>query len=286
MPEYNIKHHSKAVTDINVKFKGTGEKQWLLLQSDEHFDSVKCDRTMYQAHLEEAVNRDALIVSNGDLFDAMQGRWDPRGTYEGLRPEFKVNNYLQKVEEEAAEFLAPYAKHIVMLGHGNHETSVIKRHNHDLTHGLTSLLNRECGTHIKKGGFDGWFRIFFSCGERRGRINIYRHHGWGGNAVVTKGTLQPSRLAPVMPDAHIVITGHDHNEWTFPITRHRVTQQGRCYTDEQLHVRVPGYKKPDPVGDSGWAKEKGFAPNPTGAVWVWFKMLRSGEIQYDTERAK
>jgi len=65
------------VTDDNtlvVTFEAIGAnwEQWILVTSDRHWDSVHSDRTMQKRHLDEAVERNALIIDLGDLFDAMQ----------------------------------------------------------------------------------------------------------------------------------------------------------------------------------------------------------------------
>ena len=59
-----------AVSTITVDGIKAGWEQWILLQSDVHFDSVQCDRELFAEHLQEAKRRNAWVMIAGDLFDA------------------------------------------------------------------------------------------------------------------------------------------------------------------------------------------------------------------------
>jgi len=54
----------------------------------------------------------------GDMFDVMQGRYDPRRSYDDLRPEYKTSTYLDDIVKDAADFFKPYAKNFLMIGRG------------------------------------------------------------------------------------------------------------------------------------------------------------------------
>ena len=83
----SIEQHGE-VTVIRVQYSGVDDSLKLLLRSDAHHDSVHNLRDMEKRHLEEAIRDGAYILDAGDLFDAMQGRNDPRRGYQDLRPEF------------------------------------------------------------------------------------------------------------------------------------------------------------------------------------------------------
>lgn len=109
----------------------------------------------------------------------------------------------------------------------------------------------------------------FIYGDRHSKsLNLAYHHGYGGDAPVTKGTIQTNRMAVYLPDAHFVVTGHTHNEWQFPIARVRLNAQGNIYHDEQLHIKCPSYKDEYREGESGWTIERGGPPKPIGAMWL------------------
>ena len=65
-----------------------GWEMYLLCTSDRHHDSISCDRELELAHLKQAKEKNAYIIDVGDLFDCMQGKFDPRRTYSHLRPEY------------------------------------------------------------------------------------------------------------------------------------------------------------------------------------------------------
>ncbi|MDQ7007929.1 MAG: hypothetical protein Q9Q40_11920, partial [Acidobacteriota bacterium] len=104
-----------------------------------------------------------------------------------------------------------------------------------------------------------------------------------GGAPVTRGVIATNRMAVYLPDANVILTGHTHDEWLVPIARERCNGHGTVYRDEQLHVRVPGYKgAEDP---SSWATQRGYAPKTTGAAWL--AIYRDGpRVAYEVQRAR
>lgn len=262
---------SRNVVNVRFAFASPSDSFTVLITSDVHLDNSHCDQGLFKAHLDEAKDRNALWMDNGDLFCLMQGKWDPRSDQESLRSIHRGNNYLDRVLDSTAEFLKPYAHMIVGLGHGNHETSILNRHGVDMTERLCGVLSTDKHT-VRCHGYSGWYLFRCKRGENgQGQtINLYRHHGYGGGAPVTKGTIQTARVAPQFPDADVVVMGHDHNEWIFPIPRKRITQNGVLYQDEQLHLRIPGYK--DGIGDGygSWEVQQGHAIKGKGAIWLTF----------------
>ena len=265
---------TKSVSSDNVlllRFEdiGPGWEQWILLSSDRHLDSKDSDHRKQKRHLDLAKQRDALIVDIGDLFDAMQGRNDKRSA-KAIRPALVGPDYFDRLVDYAADFMGPYAKNLLLLGTGNHETAVLKHNEINLTWQLARRLNAEHGGDIHMGRYAGYVRMTFRlASEQRGYAKpmmLYYHHGSGGSAPVTLGVIKTARRAVYLPDADVVLTGHTHRDWLVPRYRERVTAQGRVYIDKQMHVSLPSYKSP--ARDAGWAAEKGFAPVGTGAIWM------------------
>mgnify|MGYP003625928023 FL=1 len=269
-------------TDINVPDSQT--TQSVLFQSDQHFDSVHCMRDMLERHLKEAVAADAPIYFLGDWYDMMQGRNDPRRNKGSMRQGLMADNYIDRAIDETVEFLTPYCKNIVGWAKGNHETAILRHLETDVINRTIESL-RHKGADIKPMGYQGW--IFFRLHReptkkttRRTDIHTVRTfftHGYGGAAPVTKGVIQANRKAVYLPDADIVISGHTHQQWDFPINRYRISQRGVVYTDTQYHLQLPCYLDPAPEDSDGmgWAIEKGFPPTPTGAWWVDFCYTKS-----------
>jgi predicted phosphodiesterase len=246
-----------------------GWEQWILCRSDAHHDSPFCDRKLEKRHLDEAKQKGAWIIDYGDLADAMQGHNDPRASYDNLDPELKGDNYFDRVVEFNSKFYGPYAQNFIMIAPGNHEMSVLKHHNRNLTSNLVYALNMEHGGHITVGGYGGYIRFMFTMDKTKKASLILKYfHGAGGEAPVTKGVIQSQRQAVKYPDADIVVNGHNHQEYIVGIGRERISQAGQIYTDIQYHIRTPGYKNSWGNGASGFEVEAGMDPKPIGAIWL------------------
>ena len=139
----------KAIIEINCDFK----HRRILLISDLHWDNPHCDRQLLKRHLDEAVAGCHDILINGDLFCAMQGKYDGRRSKGDIRPEHNNAKYLDSLVETAAEWFAPYAKNIKVIGYGNHETSILKHCETDLIERLVTLLNANTKSSIEIGGY-------------------------------------------------------------------------------------------------------------------------------------
>lgn len=250
-------------------------EQWVRLSADEHFDSIACQRDLLEKHLQLAAKRNALCISVGDFFDAMQSRADPRRDYEELREEYKVTNYLDAIVEDAANFHAPYAEQFGVIGMGNHETSVERHNGINLTQWLVKSL-RDRGANAFAGGYTGYVIFRFTVHKtRRSSIVLKYHHGEGGSAPVTRGVISSNRMAVKFPDADVVVSGHNHESWLVPIQQEHINGHGRVSTKPQWHVRVPSYKDGWGQRGKGFDVEKG-SPKPSGCVWLRFYLADAG----------
>jgi hypothetical protein len=249
-----------------------GWEQWFLFIADAHFDSVSCARDMLARHLHEARQKKARIMVFGDWFDAMQGRFDPRRSMDDLRPEYQVEKYYDALVEGSAEYLKPHADMFDILADGNHELAILKNANTNPLDNLIYRLRKETGADIIHGGFGGWVKFLFNFSGAQSSINLKYFHGAGAEAPVTRGVIQTNRQAVYLPDADIVVNGHNHNSYWVPISRERISQRGKLFMDIQHHIRVPGYKNEYGDGSTGWAVTRGMVPKPIGAVWLrmWF----------------
>lgn len=172
-----------------------------LLASDLHMDHPKCNRELLKAHFDECVERGGRILLNGDIFCVMQGRSDKRHNKGSVRPENMKDNYFDSIVNTAVEFLLPYAKHILFIGAGNHETSIYKRVEIDLRHHTFDIdpamilpENKFCGP-LESVFYPSTFAAYQQ--ERRSQMTlsytIYHNHGTGGEAPVTGGSIEDNR---------------------------------------------------------------------------------------------
>lgn len=286
---WSVSELARNIHRIDITLPRVGDEQWVLLQSDVHWDNPKCLQELVKKHLDEAKQRDAPVLDNGDWFCAMQGRWDKRANKNDLRPEHQKADYLDALVSTAADFLKPYRSQLTIRGKGNHETAIEKAHETSLTDRLVERLRMQGSENVKLGGYSGFvvFQVNYSGGRRR-PFKMFYHHGYGGGGPVTRGSIQTSRMAVFLADADLVWTGHTHDSWTMPIARIRLNQD--CTEVEhtrQEHIRTSGYKEDFRDGYGGWHIERGMPPKPIGAKWLRFHWPKSGEApEYDVIEAK
>ena len=270
MNEFSVKYQNNvlAIDFPNVK---KGWEQWMLWSSDRHHDNILCRQDLELKHLKQAQERDALIFDNGDLFCAMQGKYDPRSNMDALRPEDKREDYLDAISEHAIDFYKPFAANFALIGEGNHERSIEKRHGVNLIKRLVDGLNKN-GGNVFQGNYGGWVRLQFTIhGTNMTSRNIKYYHGkHASNAPVTRGVIDTARLAVYLPDADFVFTGHSHDTWYVPIRRERVSQAGVIHFDYVHFLRTTTYKDEYQLGEKGFAVEQGKPPKPLGAAWLRF----------------
>lgn len=281
---WKLERTGDNVVTVRMDDVGQGWERWVLLRTDVHHDNPKCDQALEEKHLKQAIERDAMIIDNGDLFCAMQGGWDPRKSKDAIRPEHVRGDYLDALVETAAEFYRPYAKNFAVLGKGNHETAISKRHESDLTKRLAAELVG-MGSPVLTSGYGGWVRFLFTVRKTvRMSKNLYHFHGYGGGGPVTRGVIQTNRIGVYTPDADIVFTGHSHDCWIMPVARVRLNEAGVIQHDEQLFLRAAGYKDAWGTGYGGWEVETGKGPKPKSAMWLrWY--YEDGIVKVEPRRA-
>ena len=135
----------------NVHIIDCERTQEFLLISDLHWDNPKCGRELLKSHLEEAKRRKAGVIVNGDFFCLMQGRGDPRRSKDDILPEHNNGRYLDSAVDTAVEWFAPYAEQLLVLGYGNHETSIIQYQETDILLRFATILNHTCMLSCRSG---------------------------------------------------------------------------------------------------------------------------------------
>lgn len=270
-----ISQPDRNVIDLTIKCAAQSAGS-IMLMSDVHFDSIKCDVPMFERHLAMAEQCKAPVIIGGDLFDAMQGHDDPRRQLDELKKEYKHENYLDLIVEDVAKTLLKYNV-TYFLGLGNHETSVQSKVNTNLIERLSQKLI-DNGGHAVSMGYWGFFRLKFlyEKGTTIWKKHLYWHHGSGAAAPITRGVLETVRQSSYLPDADVVMNGHNHQEYVLTLNRIKVNDAGVPYEEYQHFVRTPGYKKAGLVsGDRhGFDIERHPAPTTRGCVrldWTFSK---------------
>jgi hypothetical protein len=259
-------HHVQLVADSAT------DQWWFLLSGDRHHDNPHADHDLERQHLEEMVRRKGGWIDVGDLFCAMEGRADPRRSRKGVREEHAlVPDYFDSLVRHAADFYAPFSRHCVVIGKGNHETSVLKNCETDLVERLCERMSMMSGVRVSPGGYGGWVKFTCGLGTHRYTLNLKYFHGSGGAALMSFDTLKVRRQAAVIPDADVIVQGHVHKQWVMPLARERLVHDKggmRVVHDVQYHVRVGTYKDEFEDGYGGFHVEQGRTPEIIGAVWM------------------
>ena len=250
-----------SVTRINFK-----SRLWVLLTSDWHWDSIHCNRDKLAEDLALAKRMNAAVLSIGDHFDVMGGKYDPRsnGKYD-IRPELQAGDYFDEVVRQGADWLKPYKDQMALITPGNHETSVRRRQETCLTTRLVERLKFQ-GARVQQGGYAGW--VLFR-GMRGGNATalwkLWYHHGYGGGGPVTRGVIDFSRYL-VDVDADAVMAGHIHQRTLIEAKRQRLSSHGIAEISPLYLVRSSTYK--DESVTDGWAVERGMSARPMGGWWL------------------
>jgi predicted phosphodiesterase len=271
---------------VFLSFNSLREKKEVLMISDLHFDSKKCNRSALKSMLDEAVERKASVMIFGDLLDVMGAKFDPRSGKSDIRPEYNSSNYFQDVVDDCVKFFGPYSKSIIFISKGNHEDSVKRRHEFDLLEILAYKLKMEYGWKGVIGGYEGW--IMFDGNMRKdtgetarsiGTPVAYYTHGSGGNAPVTRGVIQTNRRQ-VQINADIFISGHIHTQWALPIPQRSISARGVEEIKDVLHLQLGCFKESH---RGSWEAQKGFGPANIGGYWLKF-FAHNKKMRYVEER--
>jgi len=256
--------HIKKIKKSSAKFE-----DWFLLRSDSHSDSLHYDSRLEMKHLNQALERNAKIIDLGDLFDAKQGKKDPRASKSGQQG--KRDDYFNEIVEQKIKRYYPFKNIWFYQGYGNHETSIIK-------HNEIDLLKLFCdGIGIDAGFYSGYLVLKYDINGHTARFIINVYHGKGGNSPVTHGVINANRKAVWCPDADLYLTGHIHKSWHLDTVQERINNANKIYYKENTFLQLPTYQYKRPDGN-GWENEMDFPPSPLGAYWL--------RITYDSTESK
>jgi hypothetical protein len=244
----------------------------IMLTSDVHLDSIKCDRKLFTQHLKRAERDNAPVLIAGDLFDAMQGRDDPRRNPEDLKEEYKTQSYFDALVLDVAKFLSGFEIPIYIIGQGNHETKVLQKMNTDLTKRLCHELNLN-GRQAISFGYWGYVKFYFKYkrgGAAAGR-RLYFYHGISGSAPVTHGIMDANRQGTWLHAPDICLNGHNHKSWIYSHPIEKMNEKTETpYKDIQWFLRTPGYKmsSTETLDINGFDAEKNRSPTAKGATYI------------------
>ena len=251
--------------------------QEFLLVSDLHWDNPHCDRGLLKNHLDEAVKRNAAIILNGDTYCCMGGKYDRRADKSLIRPEHNTDRYFDAIVDTSVEWFAPYAKNILLIGYGNHETAIIKHGETDLLQRFASTINYATGSAIQVGGYGGTIDIRVLHDTIRG-VNFVVHyfHGHSGGGVVSRGVIHDQRLLAGTEGYDLTWMGHVHELYYHQNMIHRYERSTKTLIQKPIHqLRTATYKEEWDGGYMGFHTERGRGPKPLGGYWMKLETSRN-----------
>ena len=251
--------------------------QEFLLISDLHWDNPHCDRGLLKNHLDEAVKRNAAIILNGDTYCCMGGKYDRRADKSLIRPEHNTDRYFDAIVDTSVEWFAPYAKNILLIGYGNHETAIIKHGETDLLQRFASTLNYSTGSAVQVGGYGGTIDIRVLHDTIRG-VNFVVHyfHGHSGGGAVSRGVIHDQRLLAGTEGYDLTWMGHVHELYYHQNIIHRYDRSTKTLIQKPIHqLRTATYKEEWDGGYMGFHTERGRGPKPLGGYWLKLETSRN-----------
>lgn len=262
-----------------------GKEHWLFLCSDLHIGARAFRKDALIAELDEARRVGARILVNGDVFDAIDFR-DKRFTPEAVDPSLLLKrDMVNAVVGMARKILRPYAHLIDFLGVGNHDLKWAKWNAVDPVEMLITLLNADLAEsndphRIEHGGICGFYHTAFQMRFPKSVAGvghtIYYHHGTGGGAPVTRGSINFNRAEHDV-EADLFTMGHLHNRTSADGVRIRLAKASKKPVyHKYLSLQTASYfdnylpsDNNDPLAFS-YAEETRHAPKPMGG---WFVRL-------------
>jgi hypothetical protein len=293
---FSVEHRSRNVAVVRCNI--TNGKDWsqrFLLRSDAHNDNPHSDRAMQVRHLDEAIETNAGIIDAGDMMCVMQGKFDKRANKADMHPDIwnlvkpeqeggENLPYLDAVVKDTADFYTPYAHNWIVVGQGNHETAIKKRHETCLTTRVVERMNTRAGARVQAGGYSGWVWFQFKRGSERMSKRMWYFHGSGGGGPVTKGVIQTNRRAAFVR-SDFILTGHIHESWNVTQQTLELNSAGEIVQGTCEHISTPTYKEEFGNGEGGWHIETGKPPKPVGAYWLEFYWTSRRGLRHRLYRA-
>jgi hypothetical protein len=267
-----ITKHTRNIHEVTCQ-----SGQEFLLISDLHWDNPHCDRGLLKNHLDEAVKRNAAIILNGDTYCCMGGKYDRRADKSLIRPEHNTDRYFDAIVDTSVGWFAPYAKNILLIGYGNHETAIIKHGETDLLQRFVSTINYATGSAIQVGGYGGTIDIRVLHDTIRG-VNFVVHyfHGHSGGGAVSRGVIHDQRLLAGTEGYDLTWMGHVHELYYHQNMIHRYDRSSKTLLQKPIHqLRTATYKEEWDGGYMGFHTERGRGPKPLGGYWLKLETSRN-----------
>lgn len=238
----------------NIPFVA-GKTFKLALFSDLHLDSPDTDLETLKKHLDICKKEGRYILMGGDEFDAIIHSDKKR--YTPSRGNDNRDDQINQKLEMAVELLKPYADHILFIGRGNHEESILKYSGVDMIDLLIKELNHhKRNGEIQKGNYQNFIRFNWVKSFNGPKLktvatyDILQNHGAGSSSSpVTKGAIDFNRIIHGSL-CDLVWVGHKHVSNFLPSDPIMyIDTYGNIQLKNRQAVLTPSYQKGRTVND-------------------------------------
>lgn len=274
----------------NIDYKGKTIQRFLLM-SDWHFEAHDCQKDKIKDDLDTAARIGARTSVNGDITDLILPGDLKR--YQRALDTTERADAINYIVEELFEFCRPYADLFDLFGYGNHETEFLKRHHVSVLRSLVTLLQTVRDPKlppIHVGDYQGFMRYRFYYGKlshATANLDIYRFHGGGGAAPVSKGMIDVNR-AVIGNRADLYWFGHKHTAiQDNDIPEVGISIKGKPYKKKRRAVFTAGYKgafMPDLKGSSPYG-DRFSTHESQSCAWLTVKLQTDGASRVGTSNS-
>jgi hypothetical protein len=176
---------------------------------------------------------------------------------------------MDAIVDDAVQWYTPWADLLWLMTYGNHETSILGRHETNLIERLAQTLRDRTGAPCFVTGYTGWVKFqFVEANATMTARTLWHMHGYGGGGPVTADNIQAQRQNAYIEGADIMWSGHVHERWAREFIKVGIDQEGEVKHRSSWYIKSPTYKDEYGSGTGGWHIETGKPPKPLGAWWL------------------
>lgn len=252
--------------DKEISYKRSTVPVTLTAVGDLHIGNAGFDEEYFLDQMKEVKKRNAYTVLVGDLLDAIltsDKRYESGCLDERYGTPKKLDCLIDECYYDLVEYLKPIRHLVLGCVEGNHERTLRKRTQTD----ITKRLSRELGVPYLRGS--GYINLVLRRGQATRSRGIYAAHGSGGASTYGSKINKLLAMRDVI-DADIYMCGHMHDRLTKVIPRLGAKKHDGelSLTNRPMAFMATGaYLQTYREGVSGYGERKGYKPVTMGCAF-------------------
>lgn len=248
---------------------------------DWHVGNKYCDVNAIKRYLSDR-DENTYLIGGGDLIDAVITKDIKR--YMKHTDDTVGDDIIDEQIERLYDLLKDYEGHIIGLGTGNHESTVLKHHG---THPVRRLAKRLNTVSL---GYSWMVRLRF---KKYGKKNDYQgnvrtviirgHHGWGGGSRTQGADLTKYSKDITYWSADMFLYGHVHRRQSDKIDR--LAWIGKKLISKPKHIFICGtfLKTLSNTDEPTYSEEKGYPPVSIGGINIRMRPGTKKWVEVDSD---